>query len=150
MAINLVLTGPPQTERSIVPAFQTNFNRIRDAFLHSAMQVSFVTGGASGPWPATVNVNVPYKSDILLYSNISFFSNAAAQIAMNLKWNGAAIALFDQFFNEVSSHKTIGTVGEARGVAAGSYPLSVDAATGGMLSDANDRWRYAAVFFEVV
>jgi len=35
MPIPIILSPPPAFDRSIVPAFQTNFNRIRDALLKS-------------------------------------------------------------------------------------------------------------------
>lgn len=43
MPIPIILSPPPALDRSIVPAFQTNFNRIRDALL-KALGGDYQTG----------------------------------------------------------------------------------------------------------
>jgi len=151
MAVNIDLKAPPAFDKSIVPVMSLNFSRIRDAFLHASTQVSFITGGSTGPWPVTANILVPYKCDIIVWSSITYWSSVAgAFIAMNLNWDGGNIGFLEQYFNEANSHKQLSGVFEVRGVNPGNHTLQPAAATGGVQSDANDRWRYGLLFLEVM
>jgi hypothetical protein len=151
MAINLTLQAAPAFDRSIVPAFQVNFNRIRDALLHASMQTSFVNGLVNGGWPQTVNVNVPYKCDILLWCEISFWDANLEMVGVKFKWDGVDLSWYaDQYNNIANVHLTDSVINEIRGVAAGSHTLQAIQGSGTVSSDGNDRWRWCAVFFEVV
>ncbi len=82
MPINLQLVPPPAFETSIVPAFSTNFARIRDAFLRAFggdYQTGTHTQGAVGT--AVQHYNIPFP--------VVFQQTTPPVVVANPVWQGA-------------------------------------------------------------
>lgn len=151
MAIPLTLQATPAFDRSIVPAFQVNFNRIRDALLHASMQVSTTTGIQQGGWPKTVNINVPFKCNILLWCNASYWATSVGDCSVKFKWDGTDMgSAIGYYFNETSSHKQANGTNTLTNVAAGSHTFELLANSGNVASDGADYWQWFFLFFEVI
>lgn len=150
MAIGLILNPPPAFDKSIVPAFQTNFNRIRDAFLSASMQTSFKNGYEAGPWSKTINILVPYRCDIMLTTEITNYAVAVGFGGTIMYWDGNPLPIHaDMYWNQTGVHASCFCVNEIRRVEAGTHSLTQLYSAAILTSDTNDRLRWSALMIQV-
>jgi len=105
----------------------------------------------TGPWSAsnTGTIVCPWKADLLISCSCSWYASATGMSTCALNFDGAALTYdLRQFFNEASSHKTMGTQNYKAGAAQGSHtfaPVYVTNAT----SDSNDFCRIGVMMVRV-
>lgn len=150
MAISIDLQPSPQFDKSLVPYNVINFGRIRDALLSGRKRISSETISVVGPWSKAVVFAVPYLCDIVLWTEISWYSNAPGSSGMWFLWDGANLPIIPiMWFNEAYSHKPMACTNVIRGVARGTHTLTQLGATGGILSDSGDRLRISITYYEL-
>lgn len=149
---NINLMPPPAFERSLVPAFMTNFNRIRDALLRTSSRIHIESVEWNGPWPKTTTVYHPFKSDCLIILRGSCWATGLGMMGLCATLDGVVQAGWAwHYFNEANSHKNVTSSSVIRGVAAGNHTWGIAYAppAGGPASDGNDWGSIAFTMLEV-
>jgi hypothetical protein len=136
---SLHIMPAPAFEKSLVPAFMTNFNRIRDAFARTSNRIYMDAQQTSGAWPKTFTIDHPFKADVLVNLIASCWANAVGMNGLMVMLDGAIQSNWAyHYFNEVGSHKTVGTSVLIKNVAAGIHNWGIAPASGSTTSDGND------------
>ena len=150
MAIYIDLHPAPQFDRSLITYCVINFGRIKDGIAQAGKRTYTNCGSTVGPWPANISMDVPFKSDVTIWSQVTFWGTVVAFLATGFRLDGNfAAPYFEMFFNEVGSHKALSATQVIRNVAAGTHTGGIAAITGGIGSDGNDRWRYHYTCYEL-
>jgi hypothetical protein len=149
---SITLMPPPAFDKSLVPAFSTNFNRLRNALARTTNTYVHNVGGLApaGGFPLNVVVAVPFKADILsVWGGTCYVSSVVAGAGLWCQMDGATIGhSLDQFWNMPNVHMYLEASNIQRGVSAGNHTFSL--VPNGSISDGNDRWRIAFTMIEVV
>ena len=107
--------------------------------------------GLPGGW-STGNVwtfNVPWKADLLIGCTCSWFGTAGGLSAVAINLDGVALPNdMRMFFNEASSHKSLGAFNIKRSVTAGNHTLGPVHSTNAT-SDPNDFCRFGVTMVRV-
>jgi hypothetical protein len=151
MPLYLDLIPSPQFDESLVTYCVVNFQRIKETLLRANLQVAFDNFILFGGWPKSQAFNVPFKSDVWIWSEATAWVTSAGFHGIYIDFDGGPMYLsMDQFWNEASSHKALSVVNVMRGVAAGSHYVTIRHGDGAVTSDAGDRCRLGITYYEVV
>jgi hypothetical protein len=147
----ITLMPPPAFEKSLIPAFQTNFNRIRDAFIRTSNRIYVDAVQMNGGWPKSYVLNHPFKADILVSMGGSFWATGVGMAGLSINLDGSTQNNWAFYFcNEANSHKSTSTALKLSGVAAGNHTWSIShIPSGNTTSDGNDWGYYSWVMQEV-
>src|SRR4051812_10269548 len=119
--MNIDLVPAPAFEKSLVPAYQTNFGRIRDAFLRVSNRTYVESWQGTGAWPKSITIDHPFKADVLVHINASCWAIGVGMAGLGIYLDGVIQNNWAiMYFNEVSSHKYVGSSVAVRGVSSGS------------------------------
>jgi len=150
VAIYVDLHPAPQFDRSLVTYCVINFGRLKDGIAQAGKRVETGTHSVAGPWPVDIAFFVPFKCDMTIWSQVTFWGSAIGLLAVGFKWNGNFVSpLFDMYFNEANSHKALSSTQVIRGLGPGQYTGGIWPFTGGIMSDGSDRWRMHYTFYEL-
>jgi hypothetical protein len=116
----------------------------------AAPRTALNIGYMAGPWsPATFTLNVPFKCDIAVTVIATCFASVASMTGLIPTFDGVDMGYFaDMYFNEVGSHKTVGTSNMLRNVAAGNHTVGLRHMPNAT-SDNNDRAHFTFQMLEV-
>jgi hypothetical protein len=112
----------------------------------TALNVGYMTG----PWaPATFTLNVPFKCDIAVTVIATCYCSASGVTGVVPTFDGVDMSYYaDMFFNEISSHKTVGTSNILRNVTAGNHTVGLRHMPNAT-SDSGDRGHFTFQMLEV-
>jgi hypothetical protein len=146
---NINLMPPPAFEKSLVPAFQTNFNRIRDAFARTANRISLQVVYSTGPWTHNFIVNHPFKADVMTITTASLFSTVGGMGGFQLLLDGALCTYWGHmWFNTPNVHTQLSVANMNPAVTAGNHTWTIQNVDGTTTSDINDRASIAFTMME--
>jgi hypothetical protein len=149
VSIYVDLIPPPQFDRSLVAYTVGNFQRIKDALGRASGRIYVTHQSLGGPWPNSISVNIPFKSDILYIARGTCYSTTIGFLGLTMLMDGNNYSFLDQYFNETSSHKTLVGIVTLRSVAAGTHTFGTSYGTGGLSSDSGDRYTFGLTCVEV-
>jgi hypothetical protein len=153
MPIYVDLQPDPQFDESLVHYCKINFDRLAFALLSARKRIQSEVISVNGPWsPQLININVPYRADVIVWGSIGFWhiGPSPGLIGMGMTWNGFTLpSKWDMYFNEVQSGKTLACANIARNINKGTYQLGQSKLTGYEGSDGNSRLRLEIIYYEL-
>lgn len=150
MPIYVDLHPAPQFDRSLVTYCSINFGRLRDGVAQAGKRTYTDCYAVAGPWPVDISFQVPFKCDMTIWSQVTYWGSVTGFLAVGFKWDGNFIApFFEMYFNEPNSHKALSATQVIRGVNAGPHTGGIWPYTGGIQSDGADRWNMHYTYYEL-
>ena len=154
MSLYLDLQPAPQFDESLVTYCVVNFQRIKETLNRANTRVTFDNFILFGPWPKSQSFNVPYRANLHIWSEGTFFlpspPYAPSFIGLYIDFDGGPMYLsMDQFFNETNSHKACSVVNEMVNIPPGNHYVTVRPGQAAVASDTMDRCRLAITYYEV-
>ena|SRR5215203_2161387 len=154
MSLYLDLQPAPQFDESLVTYCVVNFQRIKETLNRANTRVTFDNFILFGPWPKSQSFNVPYKSNLHIWSEATAFLPAPPYGpgfgGIYIDFDGGPMYLsMDQYWNETNSHKAMSVVNEMVNIMPGTHYVTIRHNNSGLTSDVNDRCRLAITYYEV-
>jgi len=140
MPVNVNLMPAPAFEKSLVPAYQTNFSRIRDALLRTSNLTAIDSWESTGAWPKSTTIQHPFKCDVMVNFHGSCWTTAVGMSGLMVQYDGVTQGHWGTyFFNEINSHKHVGSSLIVRSTTPGAHTWTIAPIPGGNVgSDGND------------